>query len=156
MSSQREINTALDRLASFTCLAAYYLGAPLPYAILLPQKRHPYIRISNNNYPLYLEDPLPQVSSEKPAVFSKFAHALAMLCFNLASISHTLGFHSHLNTPEEIVKIDKIITRMFLAIEEEDPEGNEVTDVELSCLADYILTQVYLEVDGRGSEWVSL
>lgn len=156
MSSHREINTALDRLASFTCLAAYYLGAPLPYVILLPQKRHPYIRISNNNYPLFLEDPLPQVSSEKPAVFNKFAHALAMLCLNLASISHTLGFHSHLNTSEEIVKIDKIISRMFLTIEEEDPDGSEVTDVELSCLADYILTQVYLEVDGGGSEWVSL
>lgn len=156
MSSHREINTALDRLASFTCLAAYYLGAPLPYGILLPQKRHPLPRISSNSFPLFLEDPLPQVSSEKPAVFSKFVQALAMLCLDLASISHTLGFHKHLSSPEDLVRIDKIISRLFLTIEDGEDDAIATPDVELSCLTDYIITQVYLEVDGGGSEWVSL
>lgn len=167
--SQPTINASLERLSYLIALLGYYLDVRLPYDISLPNKYHSYLRVSNHSgsikHNLFLTTGIQSIAQHRPKDFELFAEAMAMLALDLAAVADKLGLQR--TTLRQICQLNitcaLIYSRLVPGkesdaikdlIQQQNGEQPTVTeDLDLSSVTDFIINQVYFEINGASGEW---
>lgn len=168
--SQPTINASLERLSYLIALLGYYLDVRLPYDISLPNKYHSYLRVSNHSgsikHNLFLTTGIQSIAQHRPKDFEKLAEAMAMLALDLAAVADKLGIQR--TTLRQICQLNITCALIYprlipgkesdtikeLILQQQDglqPTARE--DLDLSSVTDYIINQVYFEINGASGEW---
>lgn len=156
------INTAVERLASLATLLSYYLNVQLPFDICLPQKSHPVLCIShlNSQFSLVCDRRISSFAQHRAKEFETYAMALAMLALCVATLAQTcLGpsddSSSPQMTPAQVCQLDTMLLSIHSRLNGKAP-GDTPRCHTLPCVdavADYIVSQAYLDIDGHFAEW---
>lgn len=162
--SQSTINIALERLAYFCCLSAYYLDIRLPYEILLPQRSHCYVRMAHfgsTKHSIFLTSSITQLAQEQPKEFELYVEGLSMLTLCLLEIASSKDILFESVT--EVAKINHVLSLIYKQFVPETHHQSETPSptpnppspatINLETLQDYIINQSYLEINGGSNEW---
>ncbi|KAA8911803.1 hypothetical protein TRICI_003718 [Trichomonascus ciferrii] len=162
--SQSTINIALERLAYFCCLAAYYLDIRLPYEILLPQRNHCYVRMAHfgsTKHSIFLTSSVTQLAQEQPKEFELYVEGLSMLALCLLEIASSRDIQlESVTEAAQLSRVLSLIYKQFVPDTHHQPETPSPspnppspTAINLESLQDYIINQSYLEINGGSNEW---
>lgn len=171
--SQSTLNIALERLAYFCTLSAYYLDIRLPYEILLPQRNHCYVRMAHfgwtTKHSIYLTTTVTHMAQERPKEFENYVEGLSMLALCLLDIATSRDIQIE-NNVEEAAQINRVLSRLYRELipsSEQQPNNSIPTPspspapgsnlpestINLETLQDYIINQSYLIINGGSNEW---
>lgn len=154
------VNTAIERISFLAILLSYYLGVQLPYDILLPQKSDIVLRIAkmNSKFSLHCDRRISSFAQHRAKEFETYATGLAMisLCITTIALHQGMEFPSEV-TPQQVCQLDSLLTFIQNTLNGKIPLVKGVVPVaslpSVATVADYIITQAYLDINGHLAEW---